>query len=220
MNKPLAPYNLLLVMCGSLNPITIAHLRLFFDAKAAFSHQYSVIKGILSPVNDAYRSFKFGKPVLIDGHHRVNMCRAATEDIDWITVDTFEMEQDHYVRTYEYLCHLTDEYPLAEWDIRFVCGVDLLSTFKPEIWNNCVNIINEFGFVAFERKGYPTVEEVVEENPILRKNSHHILTATSPCSNSISSTVVRDLVRRNDSPRFLVADRVLDYINNNQLYIE
>lgn len=56
--------------------------------------QYRVIKGIISPVGDAYK-----KKGLIEACHRVEMARMASENSGWITVDSWECLQPEWVET-------------------------------------------------------------------------------------------------------------------------
>ncbi|XP_063121875.1 nicotinamide/nicotinic acid mononucleotide adenylyltransferase 3 isoform X7 [Rattus norvegicus] len=89
-----------LLACGSFNPITNMHLRLFEVARDHL-HQtgkYQVIEGIISPVNDSY-----GKKDLVASHHRVAMARLALQTSDWIRVDPWESEQAQWMETVKVL---------------------------------------------------------------------------------------------------------------------
>ncbi|XP_077612818.1 nicotinamide/nicotinic acid mononucleotide adenylyltransferase 3 isoform X2 [Crocuta crocuta] len=91
-----------LLACGSFNPITNMHLRLFEVARDHL-HQtgmYKVIGGIISPVNDNYR-----KKDLAAAHHRVAMVRLALQTSDWIRVDPWESEQVQWMETVKVLRH-------------------------------------------------------------------------------------------------------------------
>ncbi|PNJ36317.1 NMNAT3 isoform 6, partial [Pongo abelii] len=91
-----------LLACGSFNPITNMHLRLFEVARDHL-HQtgmYQVIQGIISPVNDNY-----GKKDLAASHHRVAMARLALQTSDWIRVDPWESEQAQWMETVKVLRH-------------------------------------------------------------------------------------------------------------------
>ncbi|XP_036316696.1 nicotinamide/nicotinic acid mononucleotide adenylyltransferase 1 isoform X3 [Pipistrellus kuhlii] len=85
-----------LLACGSFNPITNMHLRLFELAKDHMNAtgKYRVIKGIISPVGDAYK-----KKGLISAHHRVVMAQLATKNSGWVEVDTWESLQKEWVET-------------------------------------------------------------------------------------------------------------------------
>nr|XP_044610297.1 nicotinamide/nicotinic acid mononucleotide adenylyltransferase 3 isoform X3 [Equus asinus]XP_044610298.1 nicotinamide/nicotinic acid mononucleotide adenylyltransferase 3 isoform X3 [Equus asinus]XP_044610299.1 nicotinamide/nicotinic acid mononucleotide adenylyltransferase 3 isoform X3 [Equus asinus] len=89
-----------LLACGSFNPITNMHLRLFEVARDHL-HQtgmYQVIAGIISPVND-----KYGKKDLVAARHRVAMARLALQTSDWIRVDPWESEQVQWLETVKVL---------------------------------------------------------------------------------------------------------------------
>uniref|UniRef100_A0A8C6ZSK9 Nicotinamide nucleotide adenylyltransferase 3 n=1 Tax=Nothoprocta perdicaria TaxID=30464 RepID=A0A8C6ZSK9_NOTPE len=87
---------LILLACGSFNPITNMHMRLFELARDHLHQtgQYEVIEGIVSPVSDNYR-----KQGLVSAKHRVAMARLALETSDWIRVDPWESEQETWTET-------------------------------------------------------------------------------------------------------------------------
>uniref|UniRef100_A0A8D0DNE3 Nicotinamide-nucleotide adenylyltransferase n=1 Tax=Salvator merianae TaxID=96440 RepID=A0A8D0DNE3_SALMN len=89
-----------LLACGSFNPITNMHLRLFELARD-YLHEtgkYRVVKGIISPVGDAYK-----KKGLIGANHRVTMARLAAETSDWVEVDNWESNQPEWQETIKVL---------------------------------------------------------------------------------------------------------------------
>ncbi|XP_044301461.1 nicotinamide/nicotinic acid mononucleotide adenylyltransferase 1 isoform X2 [Varanus komodoensis] len=89
-----------LLACGSFNPITNMHLRLFELARD-YLHEtgkYKVVKGIISPVGDGYM-----KKGLISASHRVAMARLATESSDWVEVDDWESKQKEWQETIKVL---------------------------------------------------------------------------------------------------------------------
>ncbi|XP_047396334.1 nicotinamide/nicotinic acid mononucleotide adenylyltransferase 1 [Sciurus carolinensis] len=91
-----------LLACGSFNPITNMHLRLFELAKDYLNGtgKYRVIKGIISPVGDAYK-----KKGLIPAHHRIIMAELATKSSNWVEVDTWESLQKEWTETVKVLRH-------------------------------------------------------------------------------------------------------------------
>lgn len=91
-----------LLACGSFNPITNMHLRLFELAKDHMNAtgKYRVTKGIISPVGDAYK-----KKGLISAHHRVVMAQLAAKNSSWVEVDTWESLQKEWVETVKVLRH-------------------------------------------------------------------------------------------------------------------
>ncbi|XP_014465869.1 nicotinamide/nicotinic acid mononucleotide adenylyltransferase 1 [Alligator mississippiensis] len=100
MENPDNRTEIVLVACGSFNPITNMHLRLFELAKDYLQEtgKYKVIKGIISPVSDAYR-----KKGLISASHRVTMAKLATQSSDWVEVDDWESCQNEWSETLKVL---------------------------------------------------------------------------------------------------------------------
>ncbi|XP_009870678.1 PREDICTED: nicotinamide mononucleotide adenylyltransferase 1 [Apaloderma vittatum] len=100
MEDPEKKTEVVLLACGSFNPITNMHLRLFELAKD-YLHEtgkYKVIKGIISPVGDAYK-----KKGLISANHRVTMAKLATKNSDWVEVDDWESSQSEWLETVKVL---------------------------------------------------------------------------------------------------------------------
>uniref|UniRef100_A0A8C1AU91 Nicotinamide nucleotide adenylyltransferase 3 n=1 Tax=Cyprinus carpio carpio TaxID=630221 RepID=A0A8C1AU91_CYPCA len=87
---------LVLLACGSFNPITHQHMRLFELARDHM-HQtglYRVVGGIVSPVGDNY-----GKQGLVVSKHRLAMARLALQSSDWVSVDDWESQQADWTET-------------------------------------------------------------------------------------------------------------------------
>ncbi|XP_032935619.1 nicotinamide/nicotinic acid mononucleotide adenylyltransferase 1 [Catharus ustulatus] len=102
MEDPDGKIEVVLLACGSFNPITNMHLRLFELAKDYFHEtgKYKVVKGIISPVGDAYK-----KKGLISANHRVAMAKLATKNSDWVEVDDWESCQSEWLETLKVLRH-------------------------------------------------------------------------------------------------------------------
>nr|XP_039270391.1 nicotinamide/nicotinic acid mononucleotide adenylyltransferase 1-like [Styela clava] len=112
---------LVLVCCGSLNPVTIGHLKMFEIARSFLERMgtHIVIGGVLSPVHDGYK-----KPGLLPAKHRIEMCKLAVQRYSWLSVDTWEADQDDYVETINVLQHqvekIKETYGLSNFPQR--CG--------------------------------------------------------------------------------------------------
>ncbi|KAM9343006.1 nicotinamide/nicotinic acid mononucleotide adenylyltransferase 1 [Pholidichthys leucotaenia] len=103
--------NVVLLACGSFNPVTNMHLRMFELARDHLEDtgQYKVVKGVISPVGDAYK-----KKGLIEASHRLEMARLATERTGWITADSWESMQSEWQETAKVVRHHYEELLTAE----------------------------------------------------------------------------------------------------------
>lgn len=92
----------MLLSCGSFNPITNMHLRMFELARDYLHNTglYQVVGGIISPVNDAY-----GKKDLVLAKNRCEMVDLALRSSDWIKLDCWESDQECWVPTVRVLDH-------------------------------------------------------------------------------------------------------------------
>uniref|UniRef100_A0A8D3DA29 Nicotinamide nucleotide adenylyltransferase 3 n=1 Tax=Scophthalmus maximus TaxID=52904 RepID=A0A8D3DA29_SCOMX len=88
---------LVLLACGSFNPITNQHMRLFELARDHMhsTGQYQVVGGIVSPVSDSY-----GKQGLVQAEHRIAMAKLALRSSNWVTVDEWESQQPDWTETW------------------------------------------------------------------------------------------------------------------------
>ncbi|XP_018609071.1 nicotinamide/nicotinic acid mononucleotide adenylyltransferase 2 [Scleropages formosus] len=100
-----AKTHVILLSCGSFNPITKGHIHMFEKAREYLhkTGRFIVIGGIISPVHDSY-----GKPGLVSSKHRLAMCQLAVQSSEWIRVDPWECYQDTWQTTCSVLEHHRD----------------------------------------------------------------------------------------------------------------
>nr|XP_025965523.1 nicotinamide/nicotinic acid mononucleotide adenylyltransferase 3 isoform X1 [Dromaius novaehollandiae] len=238
---------LILLACGSFNPITNMHMRLFELARDHL-HQtgrYRVIEGIMSPVNDNY-----GKKGLVSAKHRIAMVKLALETSDWIRVDSWESEQETWTETVKVLRHhyneslrslqsrkefLTNKGPTqgppedsqsSQYtvlpELKLLCGADILQTFKtPNLWKeeHIKEIVEKFGLVCISRAGSDPAQ-YINESDLLTKFQHNIFLVKEWIQNEISATQIRNALCRGLSVKYLVPDSVISYITQHNIYTE
>lgn len=97
-----SPQKVVLLACGSFNPPTNMHLRMFELARDYLHRagKFNVIAGIMSPVSDAYN-----KKDLASAKHRCAMVKLAIKSSRWIRIDTWESEQSNWTETAKVLYH-------------------------------------------------------------------------------------------------------------------
>lgn len=85
-----------LLACGSFNPPTNMHLRMFERGRDYIQKNLGlkVTEGLISPASDGY-----GKPGLAPAKHRMRMVELATETSDWLRLEPWECSQPNWSRT-------------------------------------------------------------------------------------------------------------------------
>ncbi|KAJ8357466.1 hypothetical protein SKAU_G00202600 [Synaphobranchus kaupii] len=214
---------LVLLACGSFNPITYQHMRLFELARDHMhqSGQFQVVGGIVSPVSDVY-----GKQGLAPARHRVAMARLALRSSDWVRVDDWESEQADWTETVVTMRHHYDrilkehQNTTGAPQLKLLCGADFLDTFQvPGLWraDHVAEVTGRFGLVCVSRGGL-LPHRAVHESDTLSRHGNNIFLVRDWISNEISATEVRRALRRGLSVKYLLPDPVIDYIRERGLY--
>ncbi|XP_077413857.1 nicotinamide/nicotinic acid mononucleotide adenylyltransferase 3 isoform X1 [Vanacampus margaritifer] len=235
---PIQRVPLVLLACGSFNPITNQHMRLFELARDHMhsTGQYQVVGGIVSPVSDSY-----GKQGLALAKHRIAMAKMALQSSNWVKVDEWESQQSDWTETvvtmrYHY-GRILNEYEQRMHEdssgnsshsqsippqLKLLCGADFLETFKiPGLWrdDHMEEVVGRFGLVCVSRGGLQP-EQTVHESDTLWRHRHNIFQVKEWVRNEISATEVRRALRRGLSIKYLIPDSVIEYIEEHKLYTE
>jgi nicotinamide mononucleotide adenylyltransferase len=127
-----------LVACGSYNPITNMHLRLFELARDQLNctDKYRVVAGIISPVSDYYP-----KKDLVSAEHRCAMVQLALQSSDWIRLETWESDQNEWSETVKVLRHFRDQLQHMSNTTTHTELIDGVATKKRKIDANNKNYI-------------------------------------------------------------------------------
>uniref|UniRef100_A0AAY4DNB6 Nicotinamide-nucleotide adenylyltransferase n=1 Tax=Denticeps clupeoides TaxID=299321 RepID=A0AAY4DNB6_9TELE len=246
---PSAKVKVVLLACGSFNPITNMHLRMFELARDHLQDagRCDVVKGIISPVGDAYQ-----KRGLLEAQHRLKMARLAAETSDWISVDGWECVQPEWVETSKVMRHHHAELMTSDLDqvdaersakrrkveetenissfqsfsdtseieLKLLCGADVLESFAvPGLWKeeDIEEIVGRYGLVCITRSG-SDAQKIINQLDVLWRNRKNIHVVHEWVANDISATHVRRALRRRQSVRYLLPDAVMHYIQQHELY--
>ncbi|KAG6455747.1 hypothetical protein O3G_MSEX009368 [Manduca sexta] len=104
--------------------------------------------------------------------------------------------------------------------IKLLCGADLLESFAtPGLWSDddLETIVGHHGLVVVTRAGSDP-GRFIHESDLLYKHRKNIMLVTNYIANEVSSTVIRRLVRRGESAKYLTDDAVLAYLRAHRLY--
>jgi len=224
------PMNTVLLCCGSFNPITNMHLRMFELAKDYFNRSNdNVVEGIISPVHDSYETNK----KLVSALHRCQMIRRTLTAIDsgkyWVHLSEWESQQnDKWLNTVQVLEHHFRQLNAhnekgRKTSLKLLCGADLFQTFNvPNLWKDehIEKIVGEYGLVVISREGFDAMKTLQEsdKSSILLKHKDNIRIINDKIVNAISSTAIREAVKNRESIKFLVQEPVIDYIETHKLY--
>ncbi|EZA53291.1 Nicotinamide mononucleotide adenylyltransferase [Ooceraea biroi] len=243
----MAPTRVILMSCGSYNPPTNMHLRMFEIARDHLHRMgtHVVVGGVISPVHDAY-----AKKELASAMHRCSMLRLALQNSDWIRLSTWETRQNCWTKTRVSLQHhqnllnsmLSNSNDIihhlqtedTDWipenvknssdntpiQIKLLCGADLLESFAiPGLWveEDIDAIVGEHGLVVITREG-SNPNKFIYDSDILSKHMHNICIVTEWIPNEVSSTRIRRALKRSESVRYLLQDSVIDYIYKHEIY--
>ncbi|KAH7728723.1 cytidylyltransferase [Aphelenchoides avenae] len=217
-----------LVACGSFNPPTFMHMRMFerardFLEKDCGSH---VVEGIISPVADT-----FAKPELISAQHRLKMAELAVSSSSWIRADGWECQKTEWSRTLTVLKHHREELRKkysSPVRLLLLCGADVVDSFVrilpngKNLWepSDVQDIVRDFGIIVLNRTGgtsLETLKSMASLDPTTLANVAVLEDDAFP--NEMSSTRLRRAIRAGRSIRYCSPDGVVDYIVQHKLYM-
>ncbi|XP_055696877.1 nicotinamide/nicotinic acid mononucleotide adenylyltransferase 3 isoform X3 [Phlebotomus papatasi] len=230
----------ILIACGSFSPPTPMHFRMFEIARDYFQQMgtHEVVGGIVSPVHDSY-----GKKGLVVAKHRIAMLKLALKSSEWIRMSDWETQQDGWTRTRITLQYhqnyinslLSDDSnrdTVPSWlpgnlkqmtgtvQVKLLCGADLLESWNvPGLWENddIEAILGHHGIVVISRSG-SNPEQFIFNSDLLSKYRRNIEIVTNWVPNEVSSSMIRRLVSRGQSVKYLLDDSVIEYIMKNSLF--
>ncbi|XP_053693338.1 nicotinamide/nicotinic acid mononucleotide adenylyltransferase 3 isoform X2 [Sabethes cyaneus] len=233
---------IMFIACGSFSPPTPMHFRMFEIARDHFNQMGygQVLGGIVSPVHDSY-----GKKGLVTATHRCAMLRISLQSSDWIRLSEWETQQEEWTRTrltlqyhQNYINSLLkdsnniNDQIIPSWipaglekvsghvQLKLLCGADLLESFAtPGLWKDedIEAIVGQHGIVVISRAG-SNPEQFIFNSDILSRYSRNITIVTNWVTNDVSSTLVRRLLNRGLSVKYLLDDYIIEYIRKNCLY--
>lgn len=191
------------ILGGTFNPPHNAHLQI---AELA-GKQYGLDRIIFITSGNPPH-----KDAMVSAKHRFNMTRLAIESNAAFCDDDFEinrLEKSYTLHTLEYL---KQKYPTDE--MFFIIGEDSLEDLPK--WYKPDRILKLANLLVFARTQDGSLQGAIK---IMRgKYGENIFPIDSPVI-GISSTDIRKRIKNGETVRDMVPDRVIQYIEENGLYV-
>ncbi len=194
------------VLGGSFDPVHIGHVALGEAAiNEAYLNRLIVMPARVQPFKQDIQT--------ADNDHRRNMLELAFAGNEKAEVSDYELTQPGISYTVRTLEHLREDHPHDE--IFFVCGTD--SFLEIESWYMGDEILKSFSLAVSVRPGYREEElnrKISEYEERYKTHIISIKTAMPP----VSSTMVREKIRKGLPVDDMVPAEVERYITENGLY--
>lgn len=192
---------------GSFNPIHNGHLYLAESVYEALGLE----RVILMPSGEAPHK---DCSEYAAAEHRLEMCRRAAEQYDWMTVSDDEIRKNGKSYTVETLRQLTKEYPDVHWTL--MIGSDMLLSF--DRWYCYTEILRMAKICAVSREtgDLPALFEKAEA--LSDAESCADIIVLSVRAFPVSSTQIRKKLKKNENSSCLLPKNVVQYIRLNGLY--
>lgn len=182
---------------GSFNPVHNGHLTI-----AQYMAEFSVLDQVwmvVSPQNPL-------KPAgsLLQDYQRLHLVELGIGDYRKLKVSKIEFELPRPSYTIHTLAYLREKYP--QHDFALIMGADNLESFHK--WKNYELILEDHDIFVYPRPGYDGGD---------LKNHPRIHWTDAPIM-EISSTFIRHAIKQRKDVRFMMPEKVWDYIEEMSFY--
>jgi nicotinate-nucleotide adenylyltransferase len=181
---------------GSFNPVHNGHL--IIANYVINNTDIQQLWMVVSPQNPLKPS-----KGLLNEYQRLNLIELAIEGESKIKASTIEFKLPKPSYTIDTLAYLKEKYPEHQFSI--IMGSDSFTNLPK--WKNYQLIVNNYNIFIYQRKGYPIENEI--------KTNVHLLDAPII---EISSTRIREMIKKGKSIRYLVPDIVKEEIEKTGFY--
>jgi nicotinate-nucleotide adenylyltransferase len=190
------------VLGGTFNPPHRGHLALARHAR----RELALERVLLMPARLSPGKPLEDEPNPAHPEHRLEMCRLAAADVEWVDVCALELERDGPSYTVDTLRALHAAHPDA--DLTFILGADVAATLPAWHESGELSALARFA-VALRVGGPPITEPQPTGLPLVPLHMPMI---------EVSSSLVRERVRRGLPVEELIGSAVASYIAAHGLY--
>ncbi len=187
------------ILGGTFNPVHCGHLINAEMIRSDFGLETVVFVPAQRPVHKEL----IGN---VSGEDRFKMIRLALEDQAGYDVSRIEIDRKGPSYTITTIQAFSELYPRA--DLHLIIGMDMLNEI--DSWREADLLLRSVTLIVMRRPG-------AERHPEMDLGPYRVRYAGNPLVD-ISSTFIRERIRSGKSVRFLLPERVIDYINAKGLY--
>ena len=203
---------------GTFNPIHLGHLRGAEEIQGAFDLQEVIFIPASIPPH------KMAEEV-IDARHRLEMVKLATEDNPCFSTTDIELARPDKSYSVDTIRYFRERHPEG---LFFILGSDAF--VEIETWRESQNLFALCNFIVMTRPGFQEAQSSsllpkslsplfrYEEGKSWAHASGHTLHFKEITVLDISSTKIRELVKKGESIRYLVPGKVEAYVRDHGLY--
>ncbi len=209
-NKPIG------ILGGTFDPIHHGHLRIALELYQSFAWQAVHLIPCQTPV--------LQKKAYASPEQRLHMLRLAINNQPGLVIDERELTRTTPSYTIETLISLRLEFPNAP--LCLVLGYDVLLNLTD--WHRWQALLDYAHLIVIPRLSYSLPAEgviaelikkhQVNEVELLRTKTAGFIFFAEIAPLAISATYIREQIKQGLSPRYLLPDPVLQYIQQQNLY--
>lgn len=194
------------IMGGTFDPVHIGHLLIAEQSYRQYGLDYVIFMPAGRPPHKQDQE-------IISNKDRLAMLRLATEDIPYFRVSDYELNKQGLSYTCETLSELSQKFPDTEY--YFIMGAD--SVKDMDHWRHPEIILNLAHILAAVRDNTDIQALQAEAQRLREKYSARISLLGAP-ELDISSRELRGRIAAGQSIRFMVPEKVRNYIYYYHLY--
>lgn len=210
---------------GTFNPVHLGHLRAAEETREILELDKIHFVPALTPPHK-------NKSDIASEDHRLNMLRIATESNPGFQVIDLELRRNAPSYTIDTLKQLTAENPGNEYF--FIVGTELFT--RIDTWKGYKKLFKYADFVILNRPGYYEIDlsnllplalknefrysYKEKEIDVFEHKSSNRLIFINIDGIKLSSTKIRNMIHQQKSIRYLVPEKIEQYILENRLYTE
>ncbi len=181
---------------GSFNPVHNGHL--IIATHIVNSTDIQQVWFVVSPQNPLKKN-----STLLNEYHRLHLVQIAIEGENKLRASNIEFHLPKPSYTIDTLTHLQEKYPEHEFFV--IMGSDSYTNIHK--WKNHAALLKNYHLFIYQRPGFEVT-----------KNEAANVTILDAPLLEISSTRIRELLKKNLSIRYLVPDIVKEEIERNHYY--